>query len=136
MTPPHGPALAALAADALLAVHVLLAGFNVLALPAIWIGAWAGRAFASSRWFRGAHLGCMGVVAALALLGEACPLTSWENALRARAGQAGYQGSFLRHWTEGWFWVDAPEEAFAAAYAAWFLLVFLTLRAVPVRWRG
>lgn len=28
----------------------------------------------------------------------ACPLTDWENRMRAAAGQAGYQGGFVEHY--------------------------------------
>jgi hypothetical protein len=30
--------------------------------------------------------------------GTICPLTPWENALRARAGVAGYSGGFVEHY--------------------------------------
>lgn len=32
------------------------------------------------------------------LVGWICPLTPLENSLRARAGEAGYQGSFVEHY--------------------------------------
>jgi hypothetical protein len=32
------------------------------------------------------------------LAGWICPLTPLENALRARAGQAGYEGGFIEHY--------------------------------------
>lgn len=127
----------AMMADLLLAVHMLLAAFNVLGLPAVWIGALAGRRWARNRWFRLAHLASMGAVAGLALLGRWCPLTVWENRLRVMAGQGErYQGSFLRHFAEQWFYTEAPVESFVAAYVAFFVLVALTLVLVPVNWRG
>ena len=34
----------------------------------------------------------------LAWIGMICPLTTWEMALRAKAGDATYSGSFIAHW--------------------------------------
>lgn len=36
--------------------------------------------------------------ALIELVGWTCPLTPLENSLRARAGEAGYQGSFVEHY--------------------------------------
>ena len=38
------------------------------------------------------------VVLALYLTGSGCPLTTWELALRQRAGEPGYRGGFLGHY--------------------------------------
>jgi uncharacterized membrane protein YhhN len=36
--------------------------------------------------------------ALIEFVGWVCPLTPLENSLRAKAGQAGYQGSFIEHY--------------------------------------
>lgn len=125
-----------LLADVVLAAHVLFAAYNVLGLAVIWIGALARWRFVGNRWFRGTHLAAMGIVVAEALLGRACPLTVWENRLRAGAGQERYAGSFLSHWAGRFFYFDAPPEVFAVIYVAFFGLMVLSVRLVPVRWRG
>ena len=79
--------LAILLADVVLVVHFLIAAFNILALPATVLGLAMGWQFARNRFFRLAHLVCMGVVLLFAALGRYCPLTDWESALRIAAGQ-------------------------------------------------
>jgi len=44
------------------------------------------------------HLPAIAWVAWLELTGAACPLTGLENALRVRAGDAGYAGGFIEHY--------------------------------------
>jgi hypothetical protein len=124
-----------LLADLVLAVHVLFVAYNVLGLAVVWIGAMARWRFVGNRWFRGTHLAAMGVVAVEALLGQTCPLTIWENRLRAEAGQGPYAESFLSHWAERFFYFDAPPALFATVYLAFFGLMALSVWLVPVRWR-
>lgn len=52
------------------------------------------------RWPRVAwvHLPCASWGALIELAGWICPLTPLENALRRRAGQAGYGGGFVEHY--------------------------------------
>jgi hypothetical protein len=69
-------------ADALLVFHVLLAAFNALSLPLIWLGAWRGWGFVRNPWLRWSHVALMGFVLAETLLGRTCPLTVWEAQLR------------------------------------------------------
>ena len=44
------------------------------------------------------HLPAVAWVVWLELTGAICPLTPLENAFRARAGQAGYEGGFIDHY--------------------------------------
>jgi len=124
-----------LLADLVLAAHVLFAAYNVLGLAVIWIGAIARWRLVGNRWFRGTHLAAMGIVVAEALLGQDCPLTVWENQLRAAAGQRQYADSFLSHWADRFFYFDAPPEVFTLIYVAFFGLMVLSVWLVPVRWR-
>ncbi|WP_330970828.1 DUF2784 domain-containing protein, partial [Lysobacter sp. A3-1-A15] len=92
------PAMAGVLADAILAAHVAVVGFVVIGECLFLIGGRRGW-----RWVRGfglriVHLLLMGFVAGQAWLGAVCPLTLWEQALRGRAGQAAYSGSFIEHW--------------------------------------
>lgn len=77
-----------LAADALVLLHlafillVLFGGLLVLMWrPALFI-----------------HLPAMAWGLAVECLHLGCPLTAWENRLRAAAGQAGYPGGFIEHY--------------------------------------
>lgn len=44
------------------------------------------------------HLPAVAWAAYVEFTATICPLTPWENALRQRAGQAGYDGGFIEHY--------------------------------------
>lgn len=111
------------AADATLLVHALFVAFVVLGLVLVVAGGMRGWAWVRNPWFRYAHLGAIGVVVIQAWLGRVCPLTTLESALRARAGDAAYAGSFIAHWVEAALYYRAPEWVFAVAYTAFAVLV-------------
>ena len=119
-------------ADIVLVVHALLVLFIVGGLGAIWVGAGIGWAWVGDRYFRITHLCAIGVVAALPLLGIACPLTVLESWLRT--GAVGEEG-FLQHWVSRLLYYDLPAWVFTLAYALFALLVVLTWRLVPPRRR-
>ena len=83
-----------------------------------------------------AHAAAIGIVAAQAWLGRICPLTTWEMALRQRAGQATYGESFMAHWLGRLLYWDWPPWAFTAAYTLFGLAVLATWWALPPRRRG
>jgi polyferredoxin len=118
-----------LIADVLLAVHFLIAGFIVGALPLIWLGGFLRWQWVRNPWFRYAHLAAIVFVAAEALLGIACPLTVWEDLLRGGVRAE----SFVGRWIQRALFYRAPEWLFTAAYTAWALATLVTLRAVPPR---
>lgn len=127
------PAAAGLLADAILVLHVGIVAFVLLGALAIPLGAWRGW-----RWVRGfrwrlAHVLLMGFIAAQAWLGALCPLTTWEQALRERAGQAVYGESFIAHWLSRLIFFQAPWWVFVAAYTAFAALVIVAWFAVPPR---
>ena len=78
----------AIAAESVLVVHL---AFIVFVMLGGWLAirrrAWAVVHLPAAVW--GAYV---------ELSGRICPLTVWENALRVRAGQAGYRGSFVEHY--------------------------------------
>jgi polyferredoxin len=80
-------------------------------------------------WFRYAHLGAIGFVAAEALLGVMCPLTVWEDMLRGGVRAESFVGRWVRHF----LYYEAPPWVFTAAYVAWTLATLLTLWRVPAR---
>jgi hypothetical protein len=79
---------ARLAADAVVALHFAFIAFVI-----------AGGALAllDRRWAI-AHLPAVAWAAWTEFTATLCPLTPWENALRARAGEAGYAESFVGHY--------------------------------------
>ncbi len=115
-----------LAADLLLFGYVLFVAFVVLAL--ILIGNLFDWAWVRNPWFRFAHLAAIGVVVLQSWMGVICPLTTWEMALRERAGDVVYSGSFISHWLESILYFQAPAWVFTVCYtvfaaavvASWF----------------
>lgn len=77
-----------LAADAIVALHLAFVAFACLGGVLAW---------------RDLRLGVLHIPAAAWAVfvewsGRVCPLTPLENALRARAGEAGYAGGFVEHY--------------------------------------
>jgi hypothetical protein len=120
---PLPPWLARGLADAVLALHAGVVAFVILGTFAILAGAWLHWAWVRRRGFRVAHLALVGVIALQAWLGRLCPLTTLEQALRNRAGQATYGESFMEHWLSRLIFFDAPWWTFVAAYTAFAALV-------------
>ncbi|WP_334078416.1 DUF2784 domain-containing protein [Microbulbifer sp. M83] len=114
------------AADLVLFLHVLFVAFVVSGLLLILVGRLRGWAWVHNPWFRLAHLIAIGVVVLQAWLGVICPLTTWEMALRARAGEVTYTGSFIAHWLESILYYRAPAWVFALCYTVFGLLVVLS----------
>jgi hypothetical protein len=85
-----------LLADAVLALHLAFVAFAV-----------AG-ALCVARWPRIAWLHAPAALWAawIELAGWICPLTPLENALRERAGQAGYSGGLVEHYLLAWLYPD------------------------------
>jgi hypothetical protein len=77
-----------LAADAVVALHLAFVVFAAIG----GVLAWRRLAYA---WF---HLPALAWAAYVEFSGTICPLTPLENRLRARAGEAGYAGSFVEHY--------------------------------------
>ena len=84
-----------LAADAMVVIHMsyvlfVIVGFLLTVLGTIFRWQWIRNA-----WFRVAHLTMILIVVFEAWLGITCPLTTWEQQLRASAGQETYKGAFV-----------------------------------------
>lgn len=130
------PAAAAFLADAILALHVGIVAFVVLGQAAILFGAWRRWRWIRNFRFRIAHLALMLFIALQSWLGQLCPLTVWEQALRTRAGQAVYAESFIEHWLSRLIFFQAPWWAFVAAYTAFAALVLASWRLWPPQRAG
>ena len=117
------PMPAAGLADAILALHVGVVAFVVLGAVAIVAGGPLGWRWVRGRAFRIVHLALVAVIALQAWMGRLCPLTTWEQALRNRAGQDTYGESFIQHWLSRLIFFDAPWWAFVFAYTAFAGLV-------------
>lgn len=127
------PGNAALVANMILVLHVGIVAFVVLGEALFLVGARRGWRWVRNFTLRLVHLALMVFIAARAWLGELCPLTSWEQALRLRAGHGTYAGSFIEHWLSRLIFFEAPWWVFVAAYTAFAGLVLLTWHWFPPR---
>src|SRR5258706_8176613 len=119
-------------AGVILVVHASFVRFVVGGFVLILIGArsWS---WVRNRAFRLLHLAAIGFVTIETVLGYACPLTIWEDVLRA-AGPG--QRSFIGRWVAHLLYYDFPEWVFATAYCAFALAVIWAWRALPPRARS
>ena len=125
------PAWLLLAADGLLIIHTLFIAFVVFGLVFIIAGlAWQWR-WVRNPWFRFMHLGAIGIVVVQSWLGVVCPLTTWENNLRVRAGDVAYAGSFIQHWLHKLIFYQAEAWVFTLVYTAFAALVVLAWYLAP-----
>jgi hypothetical protein len=79
---------ARLAADALVALHFAFIAFVVA----------GGLLTLRHKGWAIVHLPAVAWAAWTEFTATVCPLTPWENALRAKAGEAGYAGGFVDHY--------------------------------------
>ncbi len=112
-----------LAADVLLFGHVLFVAFVVFGLALIFIGKPVDWTWVRNPWFRIVHLAAIGIVVFQSWVGVICPLTTWEVALRQRAGEAAYSGSFVSHWLETILYYQAPAWVFTVCYTVFAVVV-------------
>jgi hypothetical protein len=125
-----------LAADLVLLVHLLFVAFVIGGLALILLGKLRRWAWVRNPWFRAAHLGAIGIVVLQSWAGAICPLTTLEMALRARAGDAVYAGSFVAFWLQELLYWNFPWWVFAAVYSLFAALVvasWLWIRPRPFR---
>ena len=112
-----------LLADLVLATHFAVVLFVVGGLAAILVGNRCGWRFVNGWWFRGAHLAAIAIVVAQAWLGLVCPLTTLESWLRVKAGEAGYETSFIEYWLTRLLYYEAPAWVFTVGYTLFGLAV-------------
>jgi uncharacterized membrane protein YeaQ/YmgE (transglycosylase-associated protein family) len=123
-------------ADIVVVVHATYIGVVVFGLLAILVGRILRWQWVRNFWFRAIHLGMIAIVVAQALANVTCPLTTLEQNLRDKAGEATYTGSFIGHWVHELIFYEAPHSVFTAIYCVFGAVVVLTLLLVPPRWPG
>ncbi len=121
-------------ADVTVVLHAAYVGFVVFGLALVLLGVWRGWGWVRNFWFRAVHFAAIAIVALEAVLKWPCPLTTLEQDLRTRAGEATYQGDFLGSLAHRLLFYDAPQELFWALHCAFFVAVLATLVLAPPRW--
>src|SRR5581483_1824110 len=112
-----------LAADVVVLLHAAYVLFVIAGFLLTLIGCFACWKWIRNPWFRGVHLAMIGIVVAEAWCGITCPLTTWEQELRERAGQQSYQGAFVANVVHNCLFYDAPPWVFAVAYTVFLMAV-------------
>lgn len=120
-------------ADAVLVLHVGIAVFIVGGLFAIVVGNFLRWRWASNLWLRLLHLAAIGIVAAEAWLGVACPLTLLEKHFRSMAGAPVHAAGFVEYWLQRLLFLEAPPWVFVSAYSVFGMLVLATWWYFPPR---
>jgi hypothetical protein len=142
--PPHGRSLEfaelsmiySILADGLAAFHFAYVAFVVAGELAILVGAAFGCRWARNPWFRGLHLLAIAVVAMEAVAHIECPLTVWENQLRAAAGQATSHETFVGRLVDTIFMNNRWEPwVYEYLHIGFGLLVLATYILIPPRFR-
>jgi len=116
----------AVAADAVLVIHALFI---------VWVGLGAG---AVLRWPRLAllHLPALLWGIHVSFSGRLCPLTPFEQWLRALAGQRGYSGGFIDHYLMAAIYPDGLTPAVQIAIGVGLVLLNIVIYARVIhRWR-
>ena len=115
-----------LAADVILFLHVLIVIFNVFGLVLIIIGYVLKWSWVRNSWFRFAHVAAISVVIVQSWIGVACPFTTLEMALRSKAGETVYSGTFISHWLDSILFYQASPWFFVIIYMVFGLLVVVS----------
>ncbi len=121
-----------LLADVILVVHFAFVLFVVGGFALILLGAARGWRWIRNAPFRYAHLGAIAFVALEALVGVACPLTVWEDAMRRASPES---PSFVGRWVSYFLYYDLPTWVFTTVYVLFALAVAMTLVWIPPRRR-
>src|SRR5580658_783259 len=122
-------------ADLVVGVHVAYVAYVVIGQLLIMVAAPFKWQWARNPWFRFTHLTAIGIVAYEALRGLRCPLTVWEEQLRALAGQV-FNGSetFMGRMLHDLMFIDnKPEIFFTTMYVGVLVLVLQGLLMYPPR---
>jgi hypothetical protein len=83
-----------------------------------------------NRTFRALHLAAMVFVAVETVLGITCPLTRWEDLLRAAGGE---ERTFIGRWLAWLLYYDLPTWFFAIVYCVFAAAIAWAWRLVPPR---
>src|SRR5947209_12170697 len=105
-----------LLADVVVALHVAYVSFVVFGQLAICLCLVLRWSWIRNFWFRAGHLLAIVIVATEAIFNVQCPLTAWEDRLRALAGQAVEEGSFIGRFLHNLMFFDVEPHVFTIIY--------------------
>ena len=118
--------------DLILGVHLGYAGFVTFGFVAVLIGWPMNWRWTRSSWFRLTHMAAIAIVAYLASLSLACPLTVLEYKLRGFTGDP-VEEHFLGRLLSGLSNYECPNWVFTTGYLALTALAIALLWIVPMQ---
>jgi len=123
-------------ADLVVTVHFGYVAFVLAGMAAILLGILRRWAWVRNFWFRMIHLFTIGVVVMESLCGITCPLTEWENQLRALAGDPSNPGSFIGRALHDCLFFEIPQSdiTFTISYCLFGLAVLCVWVIAPPQW--
>lgn len=125
----------ALSADALVGIHILYVAYILAGLVLILVGLRRKWNWIRNPWFRITHLVAILIVIYEIIVKANCPLTTWEMKLRATAGQAVNQTTFMDRLLSFILVADAPHWLVSGLYFAFGLAITLLFVFAPPRWK-
>jgi hypothetical protein len=126
-------------ADLLAALHLVFVLYVIVAQLLIVVGVAARWSWVRNPWFRISHLVMIGIVALESIVDFECPLTTWENQLRAAAGEETAAGeTFIGRLVDNIMFFDHGEYyyLFNMIYIGFALWVLATFWLAPPRFRN
>ena len=122
-------------ADVVVLVHVLYVAYVLLGQAAIVLAATLRKEWGRNPWFRGTHLLAIGIVVLETYMNWRCPLTVWEEQLRAMAGQPfNSSDTFMGRLLHQTLFIEGqPEIFFTTIYVAMLVVVLQGLLMYPPR---
>lgn len=124
-----------LAADLLVVVHILYVAYIVVGVGLIVAGLRRKWNWVRNPWFRLTHLLAILIVVYEIIVKAQCPLTVWEMQLRAVAGQAVNQTTFMDRVLSFILVADAPVWLVSGLYHAFGLAIVFLFVFAPPRWK-
>ena len=124
-------------ADVIIAVHLAYVGFAIGGQLLIFVGVLARWDWIRNVYFRIVHMTMILFVAFEAAIGMQCPLTTWENDLRAAAGQHTNEDvGFIGRMLDSVLFYEAGSEVYLTiGYYGFAAMVLFSLAIAPPRWR-
>jgi hypothetical protein len=123
----------ALAADLIVVIHILYVAYITVGLWLIVAGLRRGWNWTRNPWFRLTHLLAILIVVYELIVKANCPLTTWEMQLRALAGQAVNQSTFMDRLLSFILFANAPVWLIDSLYFAFALAIMLLFVFAPPR---
>lgn len=122
-------------ADVIAAFHLAYVSYVVVGLLLIYAGIVLRWGWVRNVWFRISHLVMILIVALESIGGMICPLTAWEDRLRALAGQTTEGDSFIGRIVASLMKIDLrwDHPIFTASYCGFAALVLVTFWLSPPR---